>query len=82
MTHANHFLSSCSHRERIPLMNSAKQSLSWGELPSSVAYIGTGQLMGWGLRAIEIRNVDTGHLDGVFMYGKAFDRLPGAECLF
>jgi hypothetical protein len=22
--------------------------LQWGELPTSVAYIGTGQIMGWG----------------------------------
>ena len=46
-----------------------------------VAYInGTGnngvpshptQIMGWGNKAIEIRNVETGHLDGVFMHKKA-----------
>ena len=65
MTHVHHFY---PHFH----LSHAKQSLSWGELPSSVAYIGTGQLMGWGLRAIEIRNVDTGHLDGVFMYRYAF----------
>lgn len=35
------------------------------------AYIGTGQVMGWGNKAIEIRNVETGHLDGVFMHKKA-----------
>ena len=29
--------------------------LQWGELPTSVAYIGTGQIMGWGNKAIEIR---------------------------
>ena len=45
--------------------------LQWGELPTSVAYIGTGQIMGWGNKAIEIRSVDTGHLDGVFMHKKA-----------
>ncbi|CAG0878515.1 unnamed protein product [Darwinula stevensoni] len=45
--------------------------LQWGELPTSVAYIGTGQIMGWGNKAIEIRDVDTGHLDGVFMHKKA-----------
>ncbi|KAI6191890.1 BMA-MIG-15, isoform a [Aphelenchoides bicaudatus] len=45
--------------------------LEWGELPSSVAYISTNQIMGWGNKAIEIRNVDTGHLDGVFMHKKA-----------
>jgi len=27
--------------------------------------------MGWGQKAIEIRAVDTGHLDGVFMHKKA-----------
>ncbi|CAD5233936.1 unnamed protein product [Bursaphelenchus xylophilus] len=45
--------------------------LQWGEPPSSVAYISTNQIMGWGNKAIEIRNVDTGHLDGVFMHKKA-----------
>lgn len=45
--------------------------LQWGEMPTSVAYIGTGQVMGWGNKAIEIRNVETGHLDGVFMHKKA-----------
>ncbi|XP_074103142.1 serine/threonine-protein kinase msn isoform X8 [Cotesia typhae] len=45
--------------------------LQWGEMPTSVAYIGTGQIMGWGNKAIEIRSVETGHLDGVFMHKKA-----------
>lgn len=45
--------------------------LQWGEMPTSVAFIGSGQIMGWGNRAIEIRNVETGHLDGVFMHKKA-----------
>ncbi|XP_053213603.1 TRAF2 and NCK-interacting protein kinase-like isoform X3 [Panonychus citri] len=45
--------------------------LQWGEMPTSVAYIGTGQIMGWGNKAIEIRNVETGHLDGVFMHKRA-----------
>ena len=45
--------------------------LQWGELPTSVAYIGTGQIMGWGNKAIEIRSVESGHLDGVFMHKKA-----------
>ncbi|CAG0905202.1 unnamed protein product [Cyprideis torosa] len=45
--------------------------LQWGELPTSVAYIASGQIMGWGNKAIEIRAVDTGHLDGVFMHKKA-----------
>ncbi|XP_039296057.1 serine/threonine-protein kinase mig-15 isoform X3 [Nilaparvata lugens] len=44
--------------------------LQWGEMPTSVAYIGTGQIMGWGNKAIEIRSVETGHLDGVFMHKK------------
>ncbi|ALC43342.1 msn [Drosophila busckii] len=43
----------------------------WGEMPTSVAYIGTGQIMGWGNKAIEIRSVESGHLDGVFMHKKA-----------
>ena len=45
--------------------------LQWGEMPTSVAYIGTGQIMGWGNKAIEIRNVETGQLDGVFMHKRA-----------
>jgi hypothetical protein len=40
-------------------------------MPTSVAYIGTGQIMGWGNKAIEIRSVETGHLAGVFMHKKA-----------
>ncbi len=35
------------------------------------AFIGTGQIMGWGHKAIEIRAAETGHLDGVFMHKKA-----------
>jgi hypothetical protein len=42
--------------------------LQWGEPPSSVAYISNGQIMGWGNKAIEIRNVESGQLDGVFMH--------------
>ncbi|RNA12432.1 mitogen-activated kinase kinase kinase kinase, partial [Brachionus plicatilis] len=42
--------------------------LQWGELPSSVTCCSNGQLMGWGSKAIEIRNVETGQLDGVFMH--------------
>uniref|UniRef100_A0AC35TPK6 CNH domain-containing protein n=1 Tax=Rhabditophanes sp. KR3021 TaxID=114890 RepID=A0AC35TPK6_9BILA len=44
--------------------------LQWGET-SSVAYISTGKIMGWGNKTIEIRSVDTGHLDGVFMHKRA-----------
>lgn len=29
--------------------------LQWGEMPTSVAYIGTGQIMGWGNKAIEVK---------------------------
>ncbi|XP_023998140.2 mitogen-activated protein kinase kinase kinase kinase 4-like [Salvelinus sp. IW2-2015] len=39
--------------------------LQWGEMPTSVAYIRSNQIMGWGEKAIEIRSVETGHLDGV-----------------
>nr|XP_006823435.1 PREDICTED: traf2 and NCK-interacting protein kinase-like isoform X2 [Saccoglossus kowalevskii] len=43
--------------------------LQWAELPTSVAYVAsTGQIMGWGNKAIEIRSAETGHLDGVFMH--------------
>lgn len=42
--------------------------IQWGEVPTSVAYISTGQLLGWGLKAIEVRSAETGHLDGVFMH--------------
>uniref|UniRef100_H2Z8H0 non-specific serine/threonine protein kinase n=1 Tax=Ciona savignyi TaxID=51511 RepID=H2Z8H0_CIOSA len=45
--------------------------LQWGEQPTSVAYIRSGQIMGWGEKAIEIRSVETGHLDGVFMHKRA-----------
>ncbi|GJQ86015.1 msn [Trypoxylus dichotomus] len=51
--------------------NSKNTLLQWGEMPTSVAYIGTGQIMGWGNKAIEIRSVESGHLDGVFMHKKA-----------
>ncbi|XP_060503554.2 misshapen-like kinase 1 isoform X6 [Panthera onca] len=45
--------------------------LQWGEMPTSVAYICSNQIMGWGEKAIEIRSVETGHLDGVFMHKRA-----------
>ena len=35
------------------------------------ALIGDANIMGWGSKAIEIRAVDTGHLDGVFMHKRA-----------
>lgn len=37
----------------------------------SKAYIRSNQTMGWGEKAIEIRSVETGHLDGVFMHKRA-----------
>ncbi|XP_035712738.1 misshapen-like kinase 1 isoform X3 [Folsomia candida] len=65
----------CYDNEGVYVSTSGKISksvvLQWGELPSSVAYIGTGQVMGWGQKAIEIRSVETGHLDGVFMHKKS-----------
>lgn len=39
--------------------------------PSPPAYICSNQIMGWGEKAIEIRSVETGHLDGVFMHKRA-----------
>uniref|UniRef100_A0A672MBZ0 non-specific serine/threonine protein kinase n=1 Tax=Sinocyclocheilus grahami TaxID=75366 RepID=A0A672MBZ0_SINGR len=45
--------------------------LQWGEMPTSIAYIRSNQIMGWGEKAIEIRSVETGHLDGVFMHKRA-----------
>lgn len=38
---------------------------------ASKAYIRSNQTMGWGEKAIEIRSVETGHLDGVFMHKRA-----------
>jgi len=35
------------------------------------AHICSNQIMGWGEKAIEIRAVETGHLDGVFMHKRA-----------
>lgn len=35
---------------------------------SHLAHVGTGQVMGWGEKAIEVRSVQTGQLDGVFMH--------------
>lgn len=37
----------------------------------SLAHICSNQIMGWGEKAIEIRSVETGHLDGVFMHKRA-----------
>ncbi len=38
---------------------------------SLLAYISNGKVMGWGNKAIEIRNVDSGTLDGVFMHKRS-----------
>nr|XP_033802016.1 nik-related protein kinase isoform X2 [Geotrypetes seraphini] len=45
--------------------------LQWGEMPASVAYLQSNQVMGWGEKAIELRSGDTGNLEGVFMHKKA-----------
>ncbi|XP_023650668.1 mitogen-activated protein kinase kinase kinase kinase 4 isoform X5 [Paramormyrops kingsleyae] len=45
--------------------------LQWGEMPTSVAYLQSNQVMGWGDKAIELRSASTGHLEGVFMHKKA-----------
>ncbi|KXJ16260.1 misshapen-like kinase 1 [Exaiptasia diaphana] len=46
-------------------------AMQWGETPYAIASIGCGQIMGWGEKAIEVRSVETGHLDGVFMHKRA-----------
>ncbi|XP_057205214.1 mitogen-activated protein kinase kinase kinase kinase 4 isoform X1 [Triplophysa rosa] len=45
--------------------------LQWGEMPASVAYLQSNQVMGWGEKAIELRSAKTGNLEGVFMHKKA-----------
>ncbi|XP_030649215.1 mitogen-activated protein kinase kinase kinase kinase 4 [Chanos chanos] len=45
--------------------------LQWGEMPTSVAYLQSNQVMGWGDKAIELRSAETGNLEGVFMHKKA-----------
>uniref|UniRef100_UPI00398E6434 mitogen-activated protein kinase kinase kinase kinase 4 n=1 Tax=Pristiophorus japonicus TaxID=55135 RepID=UPI00398E6434 len=45
--------------------------VQWGEMPTSIAYIQSNQIMGWGEKAIELRSVESGRLDGVFMHKKA-----------
>ncbi|XP_072288733.1 mitogen-activated protein kinase kinase kinase kinase 4-like [Eucyclogobius newberryi] len=44
--------------------------LQWGEMPASVAYLQSNQVMGWGEKAIELRSANTGSLEGVFMHKK------------
>ncbi|XP_077163461.1 nik-related protein kinase isoform X2 [Paroedura picta] len=50
---------------------SKENVLQWGEIPASVAYLQSNQIMGWGDKAIELRSVETGKLEGVFMHKKA-----------
>ncbi|KAH0630842.1 hypothetical protein JD844_004141 [Phrynosoma platyrhinos] len=50
---------------------SKENVLQWGEMPASVAYLQSNQVMGWGEKAIELRAVETGNLEGVFMHKKA-----------
>lgn len=38
---------------------------------SPLAYLQSNQVMGWGEKAIELRSVETGNLEGVFMHKKA-----------
>ncbi|XP_014185531.1 traf2 and NCK-interacting protein kinase isoform X4 [Haplochromis burtoni] len=45
--------------------------LQWGEMPTSVAYLQSNQVMGWGEKAIELRSANMGNLEGVFMHKKA-----------
>lgn len=45
--------------------------LQWGEMPASVAYLQSNQVMGWGEKAIELRSTKTSSLEGVFMHKKA-----------
>ncbi|XP_029917333.1 misshapen-like kinase 1 [Myripristis murdjan] len=45
--------------------------LQWGEMPASVAYLQSNQVMGWGDKAIELRSANTGNLEGVFMHKKS-----------
>uniref|UniRef100_A0A7N4Q1B9 non-specific serine/threonine protein kinase n=1 Tax=Sarcophilus harrisii TaxID=9305 RepID=A0A7N4Q1B9_SARHA len=45
--------------------------LQWGETPACVAYLQSNQVMGWGEKAIELRSVEAGNLEGVFMHKKS-----------
>ena len=43
--------------------------MNWGENPLSVSQIkSSNEVMGWGEKAIEIRSIDRGLLNGVFMH--------------
>nr|XP_056715822.1 nik-related protein kinase [Euleptes europaea] len=50
---------------------SKENVLQWGEMPASVAYLQSNQVMGWGEKAIELRSVETGSLEGMFLHKKA-----------
>uniref|UniRef100_UPI00358E489B TRAF2 and NCK-interacting protein kinase-like isoform X3 n=1 Tax=Myxine glutinosa TaxID=7769 RepID=UPI00358E489B len=45
--------------------------LQWGEAPTSVAYIKPQHVLGWGEKAIEIRAVESGQLEGVFLHKRS-----------
>lgn len=54
----------CRHLQVATVVNKAPchpinkfTCFQWGEMPTSVAYIGTGQIMGWGNKAIEVRSI-------------------------
>ncbi|PFX26822.1 Traf2 and NCK-interacting protein kinase [Stylophora pistillata] len=47
--------------------------LQWGETPYAIAHIGSGQIMGWGEKAIEVRSVETGLLDGFLRFSVEFE---------
>ncbi|KAL3307529.1 hypothetical protein Ciccas_013954, partial [Cichlidogyrus casuarinus] len=44
--------------------------IQWGEVPTTVQYTSKERLLGWGKRAIEVRNAKTGQLDGVYNHAK------------
>lgn len=48
-----------------------KKVFNGNDCALSTAHICSNQIMGWGEKAIEIRSVETGHLDGVFMHKRA-----------
>lgn len=45
-------------------------SFQWGEMPTSVAYIGTGQIMGWGNKAIEVSQEATKKCLRIFVFAE------------
>ena len=60
----------CVKNEQL-LSMAVSSSLTICVFLSQKAYIRSNQTMGWGEKAIEIRSVETGHLDGVFMHKRA-----------